>query len=39
MLYAGLGSEQLSQDQIDEIKQRISELSDEKKVLLQQHKY
>lgn len=36
--YAGLGSEQLSQDQIDEIKQRISELSDEKKVLLQQHK-
>lgn len=36
--YAGLGSEQLSQEQIDEIKNRISTLSDEKKVLLQQHK-
>lgn len=36
--YAGLGSEQLSQDRIDEIKHRVSELSDEKKVLLQQHK-
>ena len=36
--YAGLGGEQLSQERIDEIKHRISELSDEKKVLLQQHK-
>ena len=36
--YAGLGGEQLSQDRIDEIRHRISELSDEKKVLLQQHK-
>lgn len=36
--YAGLSSEQLSQDRIDEIKHRVSELSDEKKVLLQQHK-
>lgn len=36
--YAGLGSEQLSQEKIDEIKRRISILSDEKKVLLQQHK-
>ncbi len=36
--YAGLGSEQLSQERIDEIKNRISILSDEKKVLLQQHK-
>lgn len=36
--YAGLGGEQLSQDRIDEIKHRVSELSDEKKVLLQQHK-
>ena len=32
--YAGLGGEQLSQERIDEIKHRISELSDEKKVLL-----
>lgn len=40
MLYAfaGLGSEQLSQDRIDEIKRQISTLSEEKKVLLQQHK-
>lgn len=40
MLYAcaGLGSEQLSQEKIDEIKHKISELSDEKKVLLKQHK-
>lgn len=40
MLYAfaGLGAEQLSQDKIDEIKERISALSDEKKVLLKQHK-
>lgn len=40
MLYAcaGLGGAQLSQEKIDEIKHRISELSDEKKVLLQQHK-
>ena len=36
--YAGLGSEQLSQEKIDEIKCKISNLSDEKKVLLQQHK-
>ena len=36
--YAGLGGEQLSQESIDEIKNRISTLSDEKKVLLQQHK-
>ena len=36
--YAGLGSEQLSQEKIDQIKSRISILSDEKKVLLQQHK-
>ena len=36
--YAGLGSEQLSQDKIDEIKRQISTLSDEKKILLQQHK-
>ena len=36
--YAGLGSEQLSQDRIDEIKRQISTLSEEKKVLLQQHK-
>ncbi len=36
--YAGLGGEQLSQDKIDEMKGRISTLSDEKKVLLQQHK-
>lgn len=40
MIYAcaGLEGEQLSQDKIDEIKHHISELSDEKKVLLQQYK-
>ena len=40
MLYAyvGLDGEQLPQEKIDEIKNRISNLSDEKKVLLQQHK-
>ncbi len=36
--FAGLGCEQLSQEKIDEIKHHISELSDEKKVLLQQYK-
>ena len=36
--YAGIGAEQLSQDKIDEIKGRISALTDEKKVLLKQHK-
>lgn len=36
--YAGLGGEQLSQDRIDSIKYQISKLSDEKKLLLQQHK-
>ena len=36
--YAGLSAEQLSQDRIDEMKGRISALSDEKKVLLKQHK-
>lgn len=40
MLYAfaGLEGEQLPQEKIDEIKSRISAISDEKKVLLQQHK-
>lgn len=40
MLYAcaGLGTEQLSQERIDEIRSRISALTDEKKVLLKQHK-
>lgn len=40
MLYAcvGLGTEQLSQERIGEIKNQITRLSDEKKVLLQQHK-
>lgn len=40
MLYAyvGLTGEQLSQEKIEEIKNRISALSDEKKLLLQQHK-
>ncbi len=40
MLYAcaDLGAEQLSQERIDEIKNRISTLSDERKLLLQQHK-
>lgn len=36
--YAGLGGEQLSQEKIDEIKNRISVLADEKRILLQQHK-
>lgn len=36
--YAGLGSVQLSQDKVDEIKSNISALMDEKKILLQQHK-
>ena len=35
--YAGLGAEKISQDRIDEIKSRISTLSEEKKVLFQQH--
>ena len=40
MLYAfaGLTGEQLPQEKIDEIKSHISALSDEKKLLLQQHK-
>lgn len=40
MLYAytGLEGEQLPQEKIDEIKSRISALSEEKNVLLQQHK-
>lgn len=40
MLYAyeGLGSEQLSQESIDKIKRKITELSDERKTVLQQHK-
>ena len=40
MLYSfgGLEGEQLPQEKIDEIKSRISAISDEKKVLLQQHK-
>lgn len=36
--YAELGSEQLSQDKIDEMKERISNLTDEKKTLLKQYK-
>jgi hypothetical protein len=36
--YAGLEGEQLPQEKIDEIKSRITALSEEKKVLLQQHK-
>ena len=36
--YAGLGGDQLPQETIDEIKSHISALSDEKKILLQQHK-
>lgn len=36
--YAGLNGEQLPQEKIDEIKSQISALSDEKKILLQQHK-
>lgn len=35
---AGLGMEQLSEDRVDEVKNRISKLSGEKKILLQQHK-
>lgn len=34
---AGLGIELLSEESIDEVKKRISKLSDEKKLLLQQH--
>ena len=36
--YAGLIGEQLPQERIDEIKSHIITLSDEKKLLLQQHK-
>lgn len=36
--FAGLGPERLSQEQTDEIKQKISKLADEKKLLLKQHK-
>lgn len=36
--YAGLEGEQLPQEKIDGIKSRITALSEEKKVLLQQHK-
>lgn len=36
--YAGLEGEQLPQEKVDEIKSRITALSEEKKVLLQQHK-
>ncbi len=36
--YAGLGREQLSQGEIDEIKSRLAALSDEKEILKQQHR-
>lgn len=36
--YVGLGEEELPQEKIDEIKDRINQLSDEKKSLLKQHK-
>lgn len=36
--YAGLKGEQLPQEKIDEIKKSIANLSEEKKILLQQHK-
>lgn len=36
--FAGLGSQQLSQEKIDEIKRQISRLSGEKSVLLKQYK-
>ena len=38
LAYAGLIGEQLPQERIDEIKSHIITLSDEKKLLLQQHK-
>lgn len=40
MLYAymGLGSSQITQNEVDKLKEKIANLTDEKKLLLQQHK-